>query len=62
MRVIINHILSKEDKQAIENGQKHLIEDFECRVLSDIDKLTKTLSKEDEHFFRCLSYLISINN
>lgn len=61
MRVIINHILSKEDKQAIENGQKHLIEDFECRVLSDIDKLTKTLSKEDEHFFRCLSYLISID-
>ena len=61
MRVIINHILSKEDKLAIENGQKYLIEDFECRVLSDIDKLSKTLSKEDEHFFRCLSYLISIN-
>lgn len=38
MRVIINHILRKEDKLAIENGQKHLIEDFECRVLSDIDK------------------------
>ena len=61
MRVVINHILSKEDKLAIENGQKHLVEDFESRILSDIAKLTQTLSREDEHFFRCLSYLISIN-
>lgn len=61
MRVVINHILSKEDKEAIENGQKHLVKDFENRILSDIQKLTKTLSKEDEHFFHCLSYLISIN-
>ena len=61
MRVVINHILSKEDKEAIENGQKHLIDDFESRILSDIAKLTKTLSTEDEHFFRCLSYLIFID-
>ena len=61
MRVVINHILSKEDKLAIENGQKHLIDDFENRILSDIAKLTQTLSREDEHFFRCLSYLISIS-
>lgn len=61
MRVVINHILSKEDKLAIENGQKHLIDDFENQILSDIAKLTQTLSREDEHFFRCLSYLISIN-
>lgn len=61
MRVVINHFLSKEDKEAIENGQKHLIDNYESRLLSDIVKLTKTLSKEDEHFFQCLSYLISIN-
>lgn len=61
MRVVMNHLLSKEDKEAIENGQKHLIEDFENRILSDIKKLAKTLSKEDDHFFHCLSYLISIN-
>ncbi len=61
MRVVINHILSKEDKEAIKNGQKHLVDDFEGRILSDIAKLTKTLSKEDEHFFHCLSFLISIN-
>ena len=61
MRVVINHFLSKEDKEAIENGQKHLVDNYESLILSDIAKLTKTLSKEDEHFFQCLSYLISIN-
>ena len=61
MRVVINQFLSKEDKEAIENGQKHLVDNYESRILSDIAKLTKTLSKEDEHFFQCLSYLISIN-
>ena len=61
MRVVINHILSKEDKEAIKNGQQHLVEEFEGRILSDITILTKTLSREDEHFFHCLSYLISIN-
>ena len=61
MRVVINHILSKEDKEAIENGQKHLVDNYESLILSDIAELTKTLSKEDEHFFKCLSYLISIN-
>ena len=61
MRVVINHILSKEDKDAIENGQKHLVDEFESRILSDIKALTNTFSREDEHFFRCLSYLVSIN-
>ena len=54
MRVVMNHLLSKEDKEAIENGQKHLVEDFENRILSDIKKLAKTLSKEDDNFFHCL--------
>ena len=61
MRVVMNHILSKEDKEVIENGQKHLIEDFEDNILCDIKKLIETLSKEDEQFFRCLSYLISVD-
>lgn len=61
MRVVMNHILSKEDKEVIENGQKHLIEDFENNILCDIKKLIETLSKEDEQFFRCLSYLISVD-
>lgn len=61
MRVIINHILSKNDKEAIKIGQSKHVNDFEEKILSDISKLVNTLSKEDEHFFRCLSYLISIN-
>ena len=61
MRVVMNHILSEEDKEVIENGQKHLIEDFEDNILCDIKKLIETLSKEDEQFFRCLSYLISVD-
>ena len=61
MRIVINHLLSPQDKNAIKIGQEHLIKDFEERILSDIEKLTQILSKEDEHFFQCLSYLISIN-
>ena len=61
MRVVMNHILSQEDKEIIEKGQKHPVEDFENHILFDIKKLVETLSKEDEQFFRCLSYLISIN-
>lgn len=61
MRIIINHILSDKDKQAIENGQELSAIDFEERIIADIDKLNNILSKENEHFFKCLSYLISIN-
>lgn len=61
MRVIINDILSYSDKNAIENGQYNRINDFEERLLKDIKGLTETLSKEDEHFYRCFSYLISTN-
>lgn len=60
MRIIINHILSADDKKAIQAGMNHEI-DFEARILADVQKLTSTLSKEDEHFFNCLSYLISLN-
>ena len=47
MRVIINNILSKEDKEAIENGQKHIINEFEKRILSNVTFLTQTLSKKN---------------
>lgn len=61
MRVVINHILNPQDKEAIEKGQKHLAEVVENSVLTDIKKLTETLSREDKLFFKCLSYLISID-
>jgi len=61
MRVVINHILSEQDKKAIERGQAGVVNDFEDKLLFDVEKLCETLSKEDEQFFRCFSYLISQN-
>lgn len=58
MRILINHILSQKDKEAIENGELNLVTNFEEEIISNIDKLASTLSKENEHFFQCLSYLI----
>ena len=61
MRVIINHILSESDKAAIEAGQSKVIDNFEDNIIMDINRLSETLSKADEQFFRCFSYLVSIN-
>lgn len=61
MRIIINDVLSKQDKDAIEDGINRHESFFEDKILKDISTLTKTLSKRDEHFFKCLSYLISQN-
>ena len=58
MRIIINDILSQKDKDTIEHGFNTDI-DFEEAILQDIKQLFKTLSRQDEHFFKCLSYLIS---
>lgn len=59
MRIIINNILSEKDKETIINGQNHIVKNFEARVINDINELTKKLSCRNEHFFECLSYLIS---
>ena len=61
MRVVINHILSEQDKDAIEKGQAGVIDNFEDRILNDVTQLCNTLSRQDEQFFRCFSYLISID-
>lgn len=61
MRIIINDVLSTEDKEAIEKGIKNEVDTIEEKVLSDLNTLTKTFSKRNTHFFKCLSYLISKN-
>lgn len=62
MRVIMNHILSEADKQAILLGQKEKVADELCeKIVSDIERMKMAFSKADELFFRCFSYLISIN-
>ena len=56
MRLIINNILTTQDKDAIINGQRHSI--VKAYDLADIQNIYETLSKRDCHFFECLSYYI----
>lgn len=62
MRIIINDILSEDDKNAILKGQKKAVETkFEESLIKDILQLKEVLSKSDQHFFNCLSWLIATN-
>ena len=57
MRMIINNLLSPQDKQTIIAGQSNAISDvFD---LSDISSIQNNLSDEGHHFFECLAWLIS---
>lgn len=56
MRLYINQYLSKEDLAAITSNATNIIAQ---RVINDFWEMKKLLSKRDEHFFNCLSYLIS---
>lgn len=59
MRLIINDILTEQDKDAFKNGiGKDFLHTFD---LSDIASLQQTLSSRDKHFFECLSWLIRNN-
>lgn len=55
MRLYINEYLTEDDYNLLQNTE---IVDFEERILSSFFSLKATLSKRDEHFFKCLSYLI----
>ena len=55
MRLIINDILTEQDKTAFANGTLDNLPFFD---LSDLEKLKSTLSERDTHFFECLSWLI----
>lgn len=56
MRLIINDILSEQDKSAITNGlSNNTLPAFD---ISDIEGLKDSLSERDKHFFDCLAWLI----
>ena len=55
MRLIINDILTEQDKAAFVNGTLDNLPFFD---LDDLEKLKSTLSERDTHFFECLSWLI----
>lgn len=55
MRLVINDILTEQDKAAFANGTLDTLPFFD---LTDLEKLKSTLSERDAHFFECLSWLI----
>ena len=57
MRLIINHIVSKKDKEAITNGMMGDV--IDCSDLSNFQYLKTTFNEYQEQFFRCLAYMIS---
>lgn len=56
MRMIINDVLSEDDRNAIVIGESDVITPY--FDLNAIDRISYTLSKRDKHFFECLSWLI----
>ncbi len=57
MRLIINHIVSKKDKEAITDGLMGNV--IACDDLSNFQYLKTTFDEYQEQFFRCLAYMIS---
>lgn len=57
MRMIINDVLSEPDKNALLLGKSTSCMPF--FNLEQLESLTQTLSKRDEHFFNCLAWLIN---
>lgn len=59
MRLIINNILSEDDKNTILKGSNgEVVTSFD---LTDIVKLKESLSAYDKQFFDCIAYLIANN-
>lgn len=56
MRLIVNDILTEQDKNAIANGK--LDTPIPYFDITDIENLKSTLSERDTHFFECLVWLI----
>ena len=60
MKLIINDILTENDKNAIAKGVNPNA-DLPYFNLSDIENIYETLSERDKHFFDCISWLIRNN-
>jgi superfamily II DNA or RNA helicase len=57
MRMVINHLLSSKDKDAIEKANDATVN--KVFDLTDVVSLGRVLDEYDSHFFECLAYLIS---
>ena len=56
MRLVINHIVSEKDKDAISKGVTGGI--IDCFDLTDFETLRQTFDEYQEQFFECLAFLI----
>lgn len=56
MRLVINHIVSDEDKEAICKGVHGGV--IDCFDLQNFEELRKTFDEYQQQFFDCLSFLI----
>lgn len=59
MRMVINHLLSSKDKEAIHKVEESDINELKVFDLTDSSILHRYLDEYDTHFFECLTYLIS---
>jgi superfamily II DNA or RNA helicase len=57
MKMVINHLLSSKDKEAVEKANEESIN--KVFDLTDVVSLGRVLDEYDTHFFECLAYLIS---
>jgi len=57
MKMVINHLLSSKDKEAVEKANGGSIN--KVFDLTDVVSLGRVLDEYDIHFFECLAYLIS---
>lgn len=58
LRMMINHHLTKSDYDAIVKGSKGNETEFNFS-LNNISEIKESLSRNDQHFFNCLAWLIS---
>ena len=57
MRLVINHIVSEKDKDAITHGMMGDV--IDCMDLSNFRILKETFDDYQDQFFRCLAYMIA---
>lgn len=57
MKMVINHLLSSKDKEAVEKANEESIN--KVFDLTDVVSLERVLDEYNTHFFECLAYLIA---
>lgn len=59
VRMVINHLLSAKDKEAINKVEEGNQQDLKVFDLTDASILQRYLDEYNTHFFECLTYLIA---